>query len=323
MKKAFLVTSLVLASYLSMSQVYRSTSSFVEKKPELESKIVEQDSVKNVSQDSFLESTFIEKSTEKAQPEALENIINLGSISIGDQINSFRIKVDEQQGTLIKKPTDLLYEGKKIGELHYNDGFWEFNGTLKDLALGDNYFKTVFVNDLGLESLYSLKLITTNESPVPQQLKYVFSSKSGETIEGIVNPLKVNGTFMYNIGDVFGKYFLSELSLKVIDEDDNLITENIFFNLNDVVVGNFTYNEEDNTFNYKREDSQNRGLGTYSGLIHIKDKSKASASINLIYAKIGEPPKVQEVYITTEKGVKIDLDFTPEIQESSKKRRKK
>jgi hypothetical protein len=238
-------------------------------------------------------------------------VVNLGKISIGDVVNSFRIRPFDEEGIKTDEDRDLLYgDGKKIGTLSFvGDGYWEYNGSLKDLALGKNYFSTKFVKESGLKTPVTFILETTNEAPVPGNLDYKFVSRTGETLTGTLEPVREGNNYFYKLGEIHGKYMLSELSVLVEDVDDNLVTDKALAKKNDVVVGNFVLDTENNIFSYTREDSQNSGLGQYVVDANFIDKVGASANLYFLFEKADKPVRIQEVIMQTERGVETKVDY--------------
>jgi hypothetical protein len=238
-------------------------------------------------------------------------VVNLGRISIGDVVNSFRIRPFDEEGIKTDEDRDLLYgDGKKIGTLSFvGDGYWEYNGSLKDLALGKNYFSTEFIKESGLKTPVSFILETTNDAPVPGNLNYKFVARDGEILSGTLEPVKEGNNYFYKLGEIHGKYMLSELSVLVEDIDDNLVKDKSLVRKNDVVVGNFVLDTENNIFSYTREESQNSGLGQYVVDANFPDKVGAFANIYFLFEKADKPVRIQEVIMQTERGVETKVNY--------------
>lgn len=239
----------------------------------------------------------------KYRAQDLEQTINLGSISVGDTITSFTVRLDETEFNLKRdKPVEVKYEGVIYGSINpQQDGSWKYEGAIHGLSVGENILKAEFINEINLKTNANFVINTTNKAPELGDLEYVFrNNRTGEEIQGITKAQMVSGKYLFNLGDVPANYVLQTLKINAQDEDGNLKTENnLLYDPAEKIIGTFK-EVETNVFKYEslnRDLQQALGVRRKTG--QFEDKAGLSAEYEIMYGVIGNTSRVESTTITT------------------------
>lgn len=240
----------------------------------------------------------------------LEQTINLGTISVGDTITNFTVRLDETEFNLKRdKPVEVKYEGVIYGLLNpQQDGSWKYEGTIHSLKVGENILNAEFKNEINLKTTANFVINTTNKAPELGDLEYVFkNNRTGDEIRGTTKAQMVGGKYVFNLGDVPANYVLQTLKIIAQDEDGNLKTENnLLYDPAGKIIGTFK-EVEPNIFKYEslnRELQQTLGVRRKTG--RFEDRAGLSAEYEIMYGVTGNTSKVESITITTTKQGTIE-----------------